>query len=88
MQGAWRSGVNGAKFGLMMPGSPKTGQKFYQEQAPGVGMDRAEILSAGESRHPGRKLRELRPRGGEANRAINAAGLGHGAADGDLIARN
>ena len=45
-KGAWLSGVNGAKFGLMMPGSPKTGQKFYQEQAPGVGMDRAEILSA------------------------------------------
>jgi hypothetical protein len=47
-EGGWLSGVNGAKFGLMMPGSPKTGQKFYQEQAPGVGMDRAEILSAGE----------------------------------------
>jgi hypothetical protein len=47
-EGAWLSGVNGAKFGLMMPGSPKTGQKFYQEHAPGVGMDRAEILSAGE----------------------------------------
>ena len=47
-EGAWLSGVNGAKFGIMMPGSPKTGQKFYQEQAPGVGMDRAEILSAGE----------------------------------------
>lgn len=44
-EGAWISGVKGAKFGLMMPGDPKVGQKFYQEQAPGVGMDRAEILS-------------------------------------------
>ncbi len=44
-EGAWLSGINGAKFGLMMPGSPKPGQKFYQEQAPGAGMDRAEILS-------------------------------------------
>ena len=47
-EGAWLSGVKGAKFGLMMPGSPKQGQKFYQEQAPGVGMDRAEILSTDE----------------------------------------
>lgn len=45
-EGAWLSGVKGAKFGLMMPGNPKPGQRFYQEQAPGVGMDRAEIISA------------------------------------------
>lgn len=43
--GSWLSGVNGAKFGLMMPGQPKKGHRFYQEQAPGVGHDRAEILS-------------------------------------------
>jgi hypothetical protein len=47
-EGAWLSGVKGAKFGLMMPGAPKAGQKAYQEQAPGVGMDRFEILSVGE----------------------------------------
>ncbi len=47
-EGAWLSGVKGAKFGLMMPGTPKAGHKFYQEQAPGVGMDRAEILSVDE----------------------------------------
>jgi len=44
-EGAWLSGVNGARFGLMMPASPKVGQKFYQEMAPGVGMDRIEIVS-------------------------------------------
>jgi hypothetical protein len=37
--GSWLSGVNGAKFGMMMPGTPKPGQKFDQERAPGVGMD-------------------------------------------------
>ncbi len=42
--GSWRSGVKGARFGLMMPGVPKAGQRFYQEWAPGAGMDRAEIL--------------------------------------------
>ena len=47
-EGAWLSGVKGAKFGLMMPGKPAPGQRFYQEQAPGVGMDRAEIVSNSE----------------------------------------
>ncbi|MBS1858333.1 MAG: hypothetical protein JST11_23380 [Acidobacteria bacterium] len=47
-EGSWLSGVKGAKFGLMMPGRPKRGQRFYQEQAPGVGMDRAEIVSVDE----------------------------------------
>jgi hypothetical protein len=46
--GTWLSGVHGAKFGLMMPGKPRAGQKFYQEQAPGVGMDRIEIVSIDE----------------------------------------
>jgi hypothetical protein len=44
-EGSWLSGVKGAKFGMMMPGKPKVGQKFYQELAPGVGMDRVEIVS-------------------------------------------
>jgi hypothetical protein len=37
--GAWRSGRNGARFGLMMPGAPRKGQAFYQEVAPKVAMD-------------------------------------------------
>ena len=48
-EGAWLSGVKGAKFGLMMPGKPKAGQRFYQELAPGVGMDRVEIVSENET---------------------------------------
>jgi len=47
-EGAWLSGVKGAKFGMMLPGQPKVGQRFYQEQAPGVGMDRIEIKSTTE----------------------------------------
>jgi hypothetical protein len=47
--GAWLSGVSGARFGLMLPGTPKSGDKYYQEQAPKIAMDRAEILSVTES---------------------------------------
>ena len=44
-EGSWRHGTKGATFGLMMPGKPAVGMRFYQEQANGVAMDRAEILS-------------------------------------------
>jgi hypothetical protein len=46
--GSWRHGTNGATFGLMMPGKPAVGMKFYQEQANGVALDRAEIVSVTE----------------------------------------
>jgi hypothetical protein len=44
-EGAWLSGVKGAKFGLMVPGQPMLKAKYYQEIAPGVAMDRAEVVS-------------------------------------------
>lgn len=47
-KGAWLAGENGAKPGLMIPGSPKVGMKYYQEVAKGVAMDRAEILNLDE----------------------------------------
>ncbi len=47
--GAWLSGLNGARFGLMIPGKPKPGDRYYQELAPKVAMDRAEIISVTES---------------------------------------
>lgn len=47
--GAWLSGEKGAKFGLMMPGTPLVRARFYQEVAPGVAMDRAEIISVTET---------------------------------------
>jgi hypothetical protein len=43
--GAWFSGKKGARFGLMMPGLPLVRSRYYQEIAPGVAMDRAEIVS-------------------------------------------
>ena len=46
---AWLAGVNGARFGLMMPGKPKTGDKYYQEIAPKVAIDRVEIVSVDET---------------------------------------
>ena len=48
-EGAWFSGEKGAKFGLMMPGQILLGGKFYQEIAPKVAMDRAEIVSQTET---------------------------------------
>ena len=44
-EGAWRSGLKGAKFGLFMPGTPRRGFGYYQEIAPGVAMDRAKVVS-------------------------------------------
>jgi hypothetical protein len=46
-EGSWLSGVNDARFGLMMPGQGRleVGDRFYQEIAPGVAMDRAELIS-------------------------------------------
>ena len=35
-EGAWLAGVNGAKFGLLMPGTPLIGGRHYQEIAPAV----------------------------------------------------
>ena len=46
--GAWVSGIDGARFGLMMPGTPAVGARYYQEIAPGVAMDRAEIVGTSE----------------------------------------
>jgi hypothetical protein len=47
-EGAWLAGVNGARFGLVIPGKPVVGARYYQENAPKVAMDRAEIISVTE----------------------------------------
>jgi len=47
-EGSWHHGTKGATFGLMMPGTPALGMRFYQEQAKGIAMDRAEIVSLAE----------------------------------------
>ena len=46
---AWLAGEKGARFGMMMPGKPKKGDKYYQELAPKVAMDRIEIVSVDET---------------------------------------
>jgi hypothetical protein len=48
-EGGWLSGDKGAKFGLMMPGQVLLKAKYYQEIAPKVAMDRAEIVSMTET---------------------------------------
>jgi hypothetical protein len=47
-EGSWLAGVAGARFGLAMPGTPLLGARYYQELAPKVAMDRAEIVSLNE----------------------------------------
>jgi len=43
--GCWLAGQSHAKAGMIMPGKPVLGMKYYQEQAPGIAMDRAEVIS-------------------------------------------
>jgi hypothetical protein len=47
--GSWRTDSGNAKAGLMMPGMILLGAKYYQEIAPGIAMDRAEIISTTET---------------------------------------
>jgi hypothetical protein len=47
-EGAWIAGGKN-KSGLMMPGITLPGAKYYQEFAPHVAMDRAEIIGTSES---------------------------------------
>ncbi len=42
--GAWRSGVDGAQFGLFQPGAPRRGMEFKQEDAPGVAEDTGRVV--------------------------------------------
>lgn len=44
-EGSWHSGEKGAKFGLIMPSIQLLGGRYMQEIAPGVALDRAEIVS-------------------------------------------
>ncbi|MBI4716563.1 MAG: hypothetical protein HY763_02065 [Planctomycetes bacterium] len=46
---AWLSGVGGARFGLIMPASAVVGDRYYQEVAPDVALDRAEVVSVSET---------------------------------------
>jgi hypothetical protein len=45
--GAWLAGRNGAKPGIVMPGTFLLGSRYFQEIAPGVAQDRAENVAMG-----------------------------------------
>lgn len=47
--GSWIANTNNAKAGIMMPGNIFLGSRFYQEIAPKIAMDRAEIVSTNET---------------------------------------
>lgn len=48
-ESGWTAGLNGAKPGIFLPGLPLVGSRFYQEIAPGVALDRGEIVSMAET---------------------------------------
>jgi hypothetical protein len=48
-EGAWLAGIDGARAGIIMPGKLEEGFKHYQEIAPGIAEDRAEIISLNEA---------------------------------------
>jgi hypothetical protein len=43
-EGAWLAGEDNNKAGLVMPGTVLLGAKYYQEIAPDIAVDRAEII--------------------------------------------
>jgi hypothetical protein len=45
--GAWQAYSNGASPGLLIPGAPRVGMKYYQELAPPGAMDRAQVRRVG-----------------------------------------
>ena len=45
--GSWLAGGDN-KAGIQMPGQPLLGARYYQEIAPGIAMDRAEVISLSE----------------------------------------
>ena len=45
--GSWEAGVDGARPGLIMPGTPLMGAKYFQEIAPPNAVDRGEIVAMG-----------------------------------------
>ena len=44
-EGSWLHGSNNARAGLIMPGTILLGSRYYQEIAPDVALDKAELIS-------------------------------------------
>ena len=81
--GAWIAGRAGSKVGLIMPGTPKVGMRYYQEFAPGVAIDQAEIVSLKETcKTPAgtfskcMKVKETDPLDGDVEYKYYAPGIG------------
>ena len=47
--GTWQAGSNGHRPGLVISGSPKLNMRYFQEIAPGVTMNRGEVVSLTET---------------------------------------
>jgi hypothetical protein len=47
--GSWIAYEGNNRPGLIMPGTPKIGMKYAQEVAPGVAMDRAQVLTVSDT---------------------------------------
>ena len=43
--GSWEAGVDGAKAGIALPGTPTTGDRYQQEYRRGVAEDRGEVVA-------------------------------------------
>jgi hypothetical protein len=93
-EGAWLAGEQGARFGLLMPSKPTVGQRFYQEMAPRVAMDRVEVVEtdatvttlAGTFEHC-LHLRETSPLERGASHKYYAPGVGLIKDDGFVLVR-
>jgi hypothetical protein len=48
-EGAWLAGQDANQAGMIMPGTILLGARYYQEIAPSVAVDRAEIIDMGEA---------------------------------------
>lgn len=57
--GSWEAGVGGAQPGILIPARFLLGSRYFQEQAPGVALDRAEHVDMGLTvRAAGRAFRD------------------------------
>jgi hypothetical protein len=48
-QGTWRAGVNNAQPGIIMLAHPQKGDLYFEENAPGVAVDQAQVVAVNAS---------------------------------------
>ena len=48
-EGGWIAGLNGAEPGIVMLASPRSGDTYFQEQAPDVALDQATVTAIGQA---------------------------------------